>query len=153
MKMIDISSKEITRRICIAEGTVWMKWETMQKIHHQQIEKGDVISAARLAGIMGAKRTPELIPLCHPIALTQTEVHITLHSNPSRARIEARTEALDRTGVEMEALTAVSVASLTIYDMLKKIDDQLTIGDIRLLHKSGGKSGEWNRQYHSNSSS
>ena len=146
MKMIDVGGKEKTRRVAIARGTVSMHKETLERIRENRVEKGDVLAAARIAGILAAKKTPDLIPLCHPIGLTSAEVHLHLEENPSRVVIEARIETTDRTGVEMEALHAVCVAALTIYDMLKAVDRGMTINDIGLHHKSGGRSGEWTRR-------
>lgn len=146
MKMIDVGGKEKTRRVAVARGWVSMEKETLERIRENRVEKGDVLAAARLAGIMAAKRTPDFIPLCHPIGLTSAEVHLTLHDEPSRVKIEARIETTDRTGVEMEALHAVCVAALTVYDMLKMVDKGMVISDVALHHKSGGRSGEWTRK-------
>jgi cyclic pyranopterin monophosphate synthase len=145
MKMIDVGGKEKTRRVAIARGWVSMETTTLERIRRGQVEKGDVLAAARLAGILAAKRTPDLIPLCHPIALTSAEVRLELNNEPPRVLIEARIETTDRTGVEMEALHAVCTAALTVYDMLKTVDRGMTIGEVQLLHKSGGRSGDWNR--------
>jgi cyclic pyranopterin phosphate synthase len=146
MKMIDVGGKEKTRRVAIARGWVSMEKDTLERIRENRVEKGDVLAAARLAGIMAAKRTPDFIPLCHPIGLTSAEVHLCLEESPPRVVIEARIETTDRTGVEMEALHAVCVAALTIYDMLKAVDRGMAIHDIELQHKSGGRSGEWTRR-------
>ncbi|HCF60065.1 MAG TPA: cyclic pyranopterin monophosphate synthase MoaC [Myxococcales bacterium] len=145
MKMIDVGGKEKTRRVAVARGFVEMQAETLERIRGGRVEKGDVLAAARLAGIMAAKRTPDIIPLCHPIGLTSAEVELALEDEPSRVRIEARVETTERTGVEMEALTAVCAAALTVYDMLKSVDRAMTISTVQLEHKSGGRSGTWNR--------
>ena len=142
-RMVDVGSKESTARLAVARGYVYMHDTTLQAIIEQQVAKGDVLQVARLAGIMGAKQTPGLIPLCHPLALTSVEVDLTPEQNPARVRIEARVRTIGRTGVEMEALTAVTVASLTVYDMCKSMDRQMRLADIELLYKSGGKSGEY----------
>jgi len=146
MKMIDVGGKEKTRRVAVARGWVSMERETLERIRENRVEKGDVLAAARLAGIMAAKRTPDLIPLCHPIGLTSAEVHLSLQDDPARVLIEARIETTDRTGVEMEALHAVCTAALTVYDMLKMVDKGMAIGEVALHHKSGDRSGEWTRK-------
>lgn len=139
--MVDVTAKAETERVAVAQGSVVMAPETLARIRAGGLEKGDVLSVARLAGIMGAKRTPELIPLCHPLALTSVAVE--LAPAPERAAIEitATCKLAGRTGVEMEALTAVAVAALTVYDMCKALDRGMRIEGIRLTHKSGGKSG------------
>ncbi|WP_299617118.1 cyclic pyranopterin monophosphate synthase MoaC [Pelagibius sp.] len=139
--MVDVSDKEVTERIAMAGGCVIMQPATLALIREGAIEKGDVLSVARLAGIMGAKRTPDLIPLCHPLALTSVSLELTLDDTRSAVDITARCKLKGRTGVEMEALTAVSVAALTIYDMCKAVDRGMRITDIRLLRKEGGQSG------------
>jgi len=141
--MVDVSGKAETDRIAVARGSVTMAPETLERIRLGTIAKGDVLAVARLAGIMGAKRTPDLIPLCHPLALSSVALELTLVPERNAVLIEATCKLRGRTGVEMEALTAVSVAALTIYDMVKAIDRALVIGEIRLVHKSGGKSGTW----------
>ena len=141
--MVDVSDKAETDRIAVARGSVTMAPETLERIRLGTIAKGDVLSVARLAGIMGAKRTPDLIPLCHPLALSSVKLDLTLAPERNAVEIEATCKLKGRTGVEMEALTAVSVAALTIYDMVKAIDRAMVIGEIRLIHKSGGKSGTW----------
>ena len=141
--MVDVSGKAETDRIAVARGSVTMAPETLERIRLGTIAKGDVLSVARLAGIMGAKRTPDLIPLCHPLALSSVTLDLTLARARNAVLIEATCKLRGRTGVEMEALTAVSIAALTIYDMVKAIDRALVIGEIRLVHKSGGKSGTW----------
>jgi cyclic pyranopterin phosphate synthase len=141
--MVDVSAKAATARVAIAVGSVTMQKATLDLIMSGGVKKGDVLSVARLAGIMGAKRTADLIPLCHPLGLDS--VRIELAGDPERSLVEitATCKITGRTGVEMEALTAVSVAALTIYDMCKAVDRGMTINGIRLLHKSGGKSGTY----------
>jgi cyclic pyranopterin phosphate synthase len=139
--MVDVSDKAETDRIAVARGSVTMAPETLERIRLGTVAKGDVLSVARLAGIMGAKRTPDLIPLCHPLALSSVRLELTLAADRNAVEIEATCKLRGRTGVEMEALTAVSVAALTIYDMVKAVDRSMVIGEIRLIHKSGGKSG------------
>ena len=141
--MVDVSDKAETNRVAIARGSVTMAPETLDRIRQGTIAKGDVLSVARLAGIMGAKRTPDLIPLCHPLALSSVRIELALAPERNAVEIEATCRLKGRTGVEMEALTAVSVAALTIYDMVKAVDRSMVIGEIRLVHKSGGKSGTW----------
>ena len=142
--MVDVSLKAETSRVAIARGRVFVSSDTFLRIQSGSIAKGDVLSVARLAGIMGAKRTPDLIPLCHPVALSAVQVDLTLDQSALAVVIEATCRTTGRTGVEMEAMTAISVAALTIYDMVKAMDRGVSIGDIRLIHKSGGKSGDWN---------
>lgn len=141
--MVDVSDKDVTERVATARGSVLMQPETMALIRAGGVKKGDVLSVAQLAGIMGAKRTPDLIPLCHPLPLTSVTVE--LHCDPDRNAVDitATCKLKGRTGVEMEALTAVSVAALTVYDMCKAADRSMRITDIRLVHKSGGKSGTY----------
>ncbi len=141
--MVDVSDKQATQRTATAKGTVTMQPETMALIQAGGVKKGDVLSVAQLAGIMGAKRTPDLIPLCHPLALTSVQVDLALNEAKDCVEITATCKLTGRTGVEMEALTAVSVAALTVYDMCKAVDRSMTIGEIRLVHKSGGKSGTY----------
>ncbi len=143
--MVDVGGKPATRREAVAAGVVKMQPETLKRILDDQIEKGDTLNVARLAGIMAAKKTPDMIPLCHPLSLSS--VRIDFHSDTSLGQLEIRATVgvTGNTGVEMEALTAVSVAALTIYDMCKAVDRSMTIGDIRLLEKKGGKSGAWSR--------
>jgi cyclic pyranopterin monophosphate synthase len=144
-RMVDVGDKPITARMALARGSVRMQPETLALLRSGKTTKGDVLAVARIAGIQASKRTPELIPLCHGIALTRCEVRFEVDVTKSTVHIEAETHALDRTGVEMEALTAVSVAALTIYDMLKAVDRRMVIGDIALHEKRGGKSGEFVR--------
>lgn len=144
-KMVDISDKPDTNRVAIAEGKVFMKKETLEKIESLGIVKGDVISVAKVAGIMSAKRTYELIPLCHNILLNKVDIDFESFTEGDQVgiRIVAEVSCVGKTGAEMEALTAVSVSALTIYDMCKAIDRGMRITDIRLLEKRGGKSGTW----------
>ena len=141
--MVDVSDKAVTSRMAIAEGAVHMAPQTLALIRSGAAAKGDVIATARIAGIMAAKKTHELIPLCHPIMLSKVTVDIEPDESLPGLRVRALTRVADRTGVEMEALTAVSVACLTLYDMCKAVDRGMTIGPIRLLEKSGGRSGDW----------
>ena len=142
-RMVDVSTKEVTRRRAVAMGTVRMQASTLARILEGDLPKGDVLSVARTAGIMAAKRTADLIPLCHPLALNSIDVELRLDAENHAVIIEATAKVTGRTGVEMEALTAVSVAALTIYDMCKAADREMRIGDIHLTHKSGGKSGTY----------
>ncbi len=144
--MVDVSAKDETARTATAGARVLMAKETADLIRAGELKKGDVLSVAQLAGIMGAKRTPELIPLCHPLALSSVKVELRLADDAPAIDIEATCKITGRTGVEMEALTAVSVAALTVYDMAKAVDKGMRITDIRLLHKAGGKSGEYRAQ-------
>lgn len=141
--MVDVSAKPATERVAVAAGSVLMRPETLALIEAGSVAKGDVLGVARLAGIMGAKRTPDLIPLCHPIGLDQVAVELTCDAARSAVDITATCRLTGRTGVEMEALTAVTVTALTIYDMCKAVDRGIRITDVRLLRKSGGKSGIW----------
>lgn len=141
--MVDVSDKDDTERSATAKGEIVMAPDTLALIREGGVKKGDVLSVARLAGIMGAKRTPELIPLCHPLALTSVKVDLTLAPDRNAIEITATCKLKGKTGVEMEALTAVSVAALTVYDMCKAVDRSMTIGQIRLTHKDGGKSGPY----------
>ncbi len=143
--MVDVGDKSETDRIAVAEGWVRMQPETLQMIRSGDAKKGDVIGTARLAGIMAAKQTSNLIPLCHPLMLSKVSVHIEEDEGLPGLRVEAMAKLTGKTGVEMEALTAVSVTCLTIYDMAKAVDKAMEIRDIRLVSKSGGKSGDWNR--------
>jgi cyclic pyranopterin monophosphate synthase len=141
--MVDIMKKNETERIAIAAGSIFMKSTTLELINKRAVKKGDVLSIAQIAGIMGSKRTPDLIPLCHPINLTSVNLILTPNTNESSIRIEATCKVVGKTGVEMEALTAVTVSALTIYDMCKAADREMRISDIRLTYKAGGKSGEY----------
>jgi cyclic pyranopterin phosphate synthase len=144
-RMVDVSQKPATLRQAVAETHVSMSSQAFELVQSHSVPKGDVLGTARLAGIMAAKRTAELIPLCHPLSLTKVALSLELDATRSAIAIRATVEAFDRTGVEMEALTAVSVAALTVYDMLKGIDRSMEIGPTRLLSKSGGRSGDFTR--------
>ncbi len=139
--MVDVSDKDVTERTATAKGLVTMQPETMALIQKGGVKKGDVLSVAQLAGIMGAKRTSDLIPLCHPLDLTSVKVDLTCDTERNAVEISATCKLKGKTGVEMEALTAVAVAALTVYDMCKAVDRGMRISDIRLVHKAGGKSG------------
>jgi cyclic pyranopterin phosphate synthase len=141
--MVDVSDKPVTARTAIAEGFVAMKPETLALLNRGDAPKGDVLATARIAGIMAAKRTHELIPLCHPLALAKVTVDLETNSGPPGVRVVAEVKTTGRTGVEMEALTAVSVTCLTLYDMLKAVDRAMTFERIRLIEKSGGRSGDY----------
>jgi cyclic pyranopterin phosphate synthase len=143
--MVDVSEKPSTARRAVAEAFVQVDQETLTAVIDGQVAKGDVLTVAEMAGVMAAKRTSELIPLCHPIALTDVVVEITPERAGSGLRIRATAATVAPTGVEMEALTAASVAALTVYDMVKGIDRSAVIKDVRLLEKSGGRSGDWRR--------
>ena len=142
-RMVNVADKAITKRKAIARGYISMHQDTLKLIEAQGHKKGNVIEVAQLAGIMGAKKTPELIPMCHPLGLSHAHVSISVVKDG--LEITAECEVSGQTGVEMEALTAVAVAALTVYDMCKSADRSMVIKDICLIHKSGGKSGEWNR--------
>jgi cyclic pyranopterin phosphate synthase len=144
-RMVDVSEKEVTSRIAVARGSIHMRLETLELILEGKIEKGDVFSVSRVAGIMAAKKTAELIPMCHPLNITSVEIELSPERNPARVEIEAVVRVNGKTGVEMEAMTAVSVAGLTIYDMCKAVDREMSLGEIRLIKKSGGKSGTFVR--------
>jgi len=141
-RMVDVSSKEPTHRRAVAEGAVRMAPSTVALIRQGQIAKGDVLAVARIAGIQGAKRTADLVPLCHPLRLDAVQMEIE-PTDDGRVVIRAEVRAFDRTGVEMEALTAVTVAALTVYDMCKAVDRGMRITEVRLTHKAGGKSGSY----------
>jgi cyclic pyranopterin monophosphate synthase len=141
--MVDVTGKAVTERVAIASGRVLMQPETLALIERGGLAKGDVLSVARLAGIMGAKRTAELIPLCHPLPLSSVKVELACRVEPPSVDITATCRSVGRTGVEMEALCAVSVAALTVYDMCKAVDRGMRVTDVRLRHKSGGKSGTY----------
>ncbi|NOC82502.1 cyclic pyranopterin monophosphate synthase MoaC [Ruegeria sp. HKCCD6428] len=141
--MVDVSDKEVTDRVAVAEGHIRMAPETFEIISEGRAKKGDVLGIARLAGIMGAKKTPGLIPLCHPLPVTKVAVELTLDPDLPGVRIQATVKTSGQTGVEMEALTAVSTAALTVYDMTKAVDKAMEIGGIRVLLKDGGKSGRY----------
>lgn len=143
VKMVDVSDKNETNRTAVACGKVKMKKSTLQLIIDGNVEKGDVLAAARIAGIMGSKRTSELIPMCHPLMINSCSVSFNIDDKESAILIEAVAKTTGKTGVEMEALTAVSIAALTIYDMCKAVDKAMIIEDIHLLKKTGGKSGDF----------
>jgi len=144
--MVDVSDKDVTARVAVAEGHIRMARETYDIIAEGRAKKGDVLSVARLAGIMGAKKTSDLIPLCHPLPVTKVAVELTLDPDLPGVRIEGTVRTTGQTGVEMEALTAVSVAALTVYDMAKAVDRAMEIGGIRVVLKDGGKSGRYQAQ-------
>jgi len=144
-QMVSVASKPVTHRVCTARGEVRMAPATLERISEGTIPKGDVLLTARLAGIQAAKRTDDWIPLCHSLPLDGVEVSLQPDREGSRVVVEARVETHARTGVEMEALVAVAAAGLTVYDMCKAIDRAITIGEIQLVRKSGGKSGDWSR--------
>ncbi len=141
--MVDVSAKPDSSRVASASASVVMQSATMQLIIDKGVKKGDVLSVARLAGIMGAKKTPELIPLCHPLSLTSVELLLTCDTTNNSIEIVSTCKVNGPTGVEMEALTAVSIAALTVYDMCKAVDREMHITDVHLRNKSGGKSGDW----------
>jgi cyclic pyranopterin phosphate synthase len=142
-RMVDVSAKASTERMAIAEGSVVMRRETLDIVRKGDAKKGDVLGAARIAGIQAAKRTHELIPLCHPLAISQIEIDIAPDATLPGVRVKARVKVAGKTGVEMEALTAVSVACLTIYDMVKAVERGMRIENIRLIEKRGGRSGHY----------
>lgn len=145
-KMVDVSSKPLTERIAIARGSVYMKKETFELIKKGKVAKGDVLNVAKVAGIMAAKKTSDIIPLCHPLNITSVDIDFKLGEKKSSIDIESRVKITGQTGVEMEALTAVSAAALTIYDMCKAVDKEMIISDIMLIEKRGGKSGKFIRR-------
>lgn len=142
-RMVDVGDKDTTARRAVARAFVYMQAETLQAIVAQHVAKGDVIQVARIAGIMAAKKTSSLIPMCHPLSLTHISVDLWTEAEMSRVRIEAEVRNIGQTGVEMEALTAATVAGLTVYDMCKSMDRGMRITDVELVSKSGGKSGEY----------
>jgi cyclic pyranopterin monophosphate synthase len=144
-RMVDVSNKEITHREATARAVVSMQPETARLISAGGMAKGDVLAVAQVAGVMAAKRTPDLIPLCHPLPISGVDMRFELDVDSARLEIQATVRVNSRTGVEMEALTAASVAALTIYDMCKAVDRGMSIGNLELLHKMGGKSGEFIR--------
>jgi cyclic pyranopterin phosphate synthase len=143
--MVDVGDKAETRRVAVAEGRIDMLAKTCKLIVEGSHKKGDVLAVARVAGIMAAKRTAELIPLCHPLPLSRIDIDLAPAADGSAVLCRATAETVGRTGVEMEALTAVQITLLTVYDMCKAVDRGMTIGDVRLIEKSGGKSGNWVR--------
>jgi cyclic pyranopterin phosphate synthase len=149
-RMVDVTDKQATARVAVAQGKVWMLPETLEKIQEGRIAKGDVLAVAQVAGVMGAKRTPDVIPMCHPLLLSGVDVNFSENVQPDASgrcsiTIEATVKTTGNTGVEMEAMTAVSVAALTIYDMCKAVDKGMEFGEIFLVSKSGGKSGLYQR--------
>jgi cyclic pyranopterin phosphate synthase len=144
-KMVDVSEKPVTRREALAKGSVHMKHETLQLIQDRKVPKGDVLCVARIAGIMAAKRTPELIPMCHPLNITSVDIEFSPDNKKNKIDIEVRVRITGPTGVEMEALAAVSAAALTIYDMCKAVDREMVISEIMLMEKRGGRSGVFKR--------
>ena len=146
VRMVDVTDKNPSVRTAIAGGTIHMNPETFKLIQNQNVKKGNVLETARIAGVMAAKKTSELIPMCHPLNITHIQVDFSPGASESCMGIEATVSAVDQTGVEMEAITAVSVAALTIYDMCKSSDKEMTISQIRLLKKTGGKSGTYIRK-------
>jgi len=142
--MVDITEKRLTRREAVASGIITMRPETFRMIVKREIKKGDVLEVAKIAGIMAAKKTCELIPMCHPINITAVDISFHTDQSQSRIGIESKVKIISKTGVEMEALTAVTVAALTIYDMCKSVDRAMVISDIKLVKKSGGKSDNYN---------
>ena len=145
-KMVDVTEKDVTARVAVARGRVRMAPETFRLVMDRKMSKGDVLEVARLAGIMAAKKTPDIIPLCHPLNITSVEVTFFPDEQGCSIVIEATTRVTGRTGVEMEALTAVAAAGLTVYDMCKAVDKGMVIGDIMLIEKSGGRSGHFRRK-------
>lgn len=139
--MVEVTDKQDTSRTAVASGKIYMKQETIEAIKNERIKKGDVLCVSQIAGIMGAKKTSEVIPMCHPLMLTGVDLHFIVGID--HIHIEAEVKTIGKTGVEMEALTAVSIATLTIYDMCKAIDKEMIISDIKLLKKTGGKSGDY----------
>ena len=146
VEMVDVGEKPDAERLAVARGEITMQPETLRLIAEGGVPKGDVLAAAQIAGIMAAKRTPDLIPLCHPLLLTKVDVDFDINEGASLIEITATIRCRGKTGVEMEALTAVSIAALTVYDMAKAVDRTVRIGNIRLVRKSGGRSGEWRRE-------
>ena len=145
-KMVDISKKKITTRIAVAEGFIHMKKTTLDMIQKGLHKKGDVLSIARIAGIMGAKKTSELIPLCHPLNIEAINIDFEINNKANQINVLVNCKTNNKTGIEIEALTAVSICTLTIYDMCKSVDRSMHIDNIRLVHKSGGKSGTYNKK-------
>ena len=144
-RMVDVGGKEVTERRAIAEGWIRMQPATLERIRAGQVAKGDVLGVARIAGIQAAKQTGQLIPLCHPLPLSRVEISFSDEDHPPAVRVEVAVATANRTGVEMEALTAASTALLTVYDMCKAMDRGMEIAGVRLVEKSGGRSGHWRR--------
>lgn len=145
VRMVDVGAKEVGRRSAIAEGWIRMRPETLQTIRQNEIEKGDVLTVAQIAGITAAKRTAQWIPLCHPLPIDGIDVSLTLDEDLPGVRAQARAQVTAKTGAEMEALVAVTAALLTVYDMCKAVEKGMEIGEVRLLEKTGGRSGSWRR--------
>ncbi|MBW1840833.1 MAG: cyclic pyranopterin monophosphate synthase MoaC [Deltaproteobacteria bacterium] len=145
VRMVDVTEKESTSRTAVAQGVVSMNPDTFDRVRNQAVKKGNVLETARIAGVLAAKKTADLIPMCHPLNVTHVKINFILDEESSSIRIAAEVRIIGQTGVEMEALTAVSVAALTIYDMCKSHDREMTISNICLLEKSGGKSGTFRR--------
>jgi cyclic pyranopterin monophosphate synthase len=145
-RMVDVTSKAATARTAVARGKILMQPGTLALIKDGALQKGDVVGVARIAGVMAAKKTSDLIPLCHPLALTDVDVHFFPHPSRAELTIEATVRTVGKTGVEMEAMTAVAVAALTIYDMCKAVDREMILSDIKLMSKQGGKSGSFRRE-------
>jgi len=143
--MVDVGEKNVTQRQAIAEGTIRMQLETLQRIIQGAHKKGDVLGVARVAGVMAAKKTADLIPLCHPLQLTHVDIQLNVDEKEQSVHCVVEVKTDGKTGVEMEALTAVQITLLTIYDMCKAMDRGMSMGDIGLVKKSGGKSGDWNK--------
>src|SRR5438093_404825 len=143
--MIDVGAKDRPSRVAIPRAELRCSRESLKLLNEGRLEKGDALAAARIAGIMAAKRTPDILPLCHPLALAGADVDVAADESAGLVRIEARVHAIERTGVEMEALTAACAAALTLYDMMKRYDRSMEMVSLRLVHKSGGRSGEWLR--------
>lgn len=141
--MVDVGAKTITKRVAVTEGRIFMQSNTLQHIIEGNNKKGDVLGIARIAGIMAAKKTPDLIPLCHPLAITHVDIQLQTETSPPAVYCRSTVEVSGKTGVEMEALTATQIALLTVYDMCKAVDRGMQIDGVRLLKKTGGKSGEW----------
>ncbi|MCK5810482.1 MAG: cyclic pyranopterin monophosphate synthase MoaC [Cocleimonas sp.] len=141
--MVDVGAKDITHRVAVTEGRILMQDATLQHILEGTNKKGDVLGIARIAGIMAAKKTADLIPLCHPLALTKVEIELKTEQNPAAVYCKTTVETSGQTGVEMEALTATQIALLTVYDMCKAVDRGMEVSNVRLLKKRGGKSGDW----------
>jgi cyclic pyranopterin phosphate synthase len=144
-RMVDVSEKDVTQREATARAVVTMQPDTARLIQQGAMKKGDVLAVAQVAGVMAAKRTPDLIPLCHPLPITGVDMAFDLNVDEARLEIRATVRVTGKTGVEMEALTAVSIAALTVYDMCKAVDRGMAINEVALLHKAGGKSGEFTR--------
>ena len=143
--MVDVGDKAVTQRTAVAEGKISMQAQTLQRILQGEHKKGDVLGVARIAGVMAAKKTPELVPLCHPLQLTHVDIQLHVEEKEQYVHCVVEVKTSGQTGVEMEALTAVQITLLTIYDMCKAMDRGMSMSDIRLLSKAGGESGEWNR--------